>query len=186
MTKTINKKIVAFIIVILCSFCMITMPAYADDINATAIATNGASLVYLGNDDTLQTRSIDSLLLKDLIVYPAQYTDGQYYADPEWYTYAVGPTYPILNCTVPSDMSQEMVELNFNYFFNHLDFSVEGTGLRRIVLKVDDEVVIDDSLTKTGNYYVEWVTPRKNSDYELIIYSTNSNIAAWGHITIGG
>lgn len=184
MTKTINKKIVAFLMVILCSFCMITIPVYADNVNANPVTTNGVSLVYLGNDDALQTRSINSLLLKSLIVYPAKYVDGQYYADPDWYAYAVGPTYPILNCNVPSDMSQEMVELNFNYFFNHLDFSVEGTGLRRVVLKVDGEVVIDDSLTRTGNYYIEWATSKKNSDYELIIYSSNTNAAAWGHITV--
>lgn len=184
MTKVINKKIVAFVMVILCSFCMITIPVYAEAVNSSETVANNVSLVYLG-DDAPQTRSINGLLLKSLLVYPAIYENGQYYADPNWYASAIGPTYPILNCTVPSDMSQEMTELGFNYFVNHLTFSVEGTNLRRVVLKTDDEIVIDSSLTQTGNYYVEWTTTRKNSDYELIIYSSNTNIAAWGHITVG-
>lgn len=183
MTKISTKKFVAIIMVILCSFCIIAIPVYASSTDNETIVSSGASLTYLGDND-LQTRSISSMSPKSLIVYPARYVDGKYGYDPEWYTYAERGNNSILSCTVPKEMLLQMPDFGCDYFFNRVYFSVEGSRLSRIELRVDGETVIDKSLTQSGNYSVEWVTPKANSRYEIVVFSNNTSATIFGQITL--
>lgn len=183
MTKISTKKFVAIIMVILCSFCIIAIPVYASSTDNETIVSSGASLTYLGDNDP-QTRSINSVRPKSLYVYPAEYANGQYTADSNWYAYAGGTATSILSCTVPKEMADEMTELGLNHFVNRLYFSVDGTNLSRVELRVNGNTVLSGSLTSSGNYYVEWTTTKTNSQYEVVVYSSNTNAIIFGTITI--
>ena len=164
------------------------MPVYAETVDIKGAATNTPELIYLGEDEANQTRTIESVLLRSLGVYAYAVQDGQpvYVAIDGEYGYAEGPTYPILNCTVPRTFYQAMDDLGLNYFYNQLKFSVVGTNLYRVVLKVDGEIIVDKTLTQSGTYNLNWISPRKEETiYDVIVYSNNVNVMAWGHITIG-
>lgn len=183
MTKILTKNFVAIIMVILCSFCIIAVPAYASFTDTEELTTDGASLSYLGDNDS-QTRSISNLSPKTIYVYPARYVDGKYGYDPEWYTGAMGGSTSNLSCTVPKEMLLQMPDFGCDYFFNRVYFSVEGSRLSRVELRVDGKTVIDKALTQSGNYSIEWVTPKANSMYEIVVFSNNTNAAIFGQITL--
>lgn len=189
MTKYINKKMVSVLMAFVFSLCWLVIPVSAEEVNTDLdFFAEGASLTRISDITEPQGRSITSCLLRNITVaaYGGIDSNGNPIANSinGEYGYAEGPS-KILNCTVPSTFYQGMIDLGYGEFIGILVFSVEGTNLQRVVLEVDDEVMVDASLRSSGWYSVTWTSPRKlSTSYELVVYSNNTNSAQWGHITV--
>lgn len=187
MTKVVNHKALIVMLTLIMSICWFAVPASAATVEKHDFFADGASVILYDDIDIPSSRTIDSVLLNQLCVYPAYiFDDGTYHINQQEGQYAVanGPTYPILNCTVSSYISQQMTTYGYNYFYNTLNFSMSGKNIYAVELLVDDEQVVYANVNgQTGGTF-SWFTPKKNYDYELIVYSDSVNVAAWGHVTI--
>lgn len=187
MTNVINKKALIDMLALIMSICWFAVHTSAATVDKTDFFADGASVSFYDDIESNGSRTIDSVLLKQLCVYPAyKFDDGTYHVNQQEGQHAVanGPTYPFLNCTMPSYISQQMTTYGYNYFYNTLNFSMSSKNIYAIELLVDNERVVYANVNgQTGGTF-NWFTPKKNHDYELIVYSNNVNVAAWGHVTV--
>ena len=187
MTNVINKKALIVILALIMSICWFAVPTSAAAVDKNDFFADGASVTFYDDIESNGSRTIDSVLLRQLCVYPAyKFDDGTYHVNQQEGQYAVanGPTYPILNCTVSSYISQQMTTHGYNYFYNTLNFSMSGKNIYAVELLVDDERVVYANVNGSTGGTFSWFTPKKNYDYELIVYSNTGNAAAWGNVTV--
>lgn len=180
MAKTIDKKIVAFLLAILFSFCWITTTASAAEVDA-----NG----FLSSEEDLNASVVTPLprlWARQLDVTPCYYADGDYWENSDEYTKTqTGKSGSLFNCEMSTDVYWRMKEIGCEYLYITLTFQTEGVDFTKLHLMVDGDVKFDGSnFMEPGYYSVSWLVPMKitQTTYALTVSNQRQSLCIQGHI----
>ncbi len=159
MTKTINKKVLSFLMILVLSLCCVSMSASAAEPDAGVSPQWGGDITYLKiNYFTVEAFNGYNSAGRPIGI-PVNYSMG----------YVTGPT-SWAYCALPDEFYQGMIDLNLKKFLCTCTFEVIGTELTTYSVEVDGKIISTKTLSGNGEYTVTWISNRK-PDTEFAIFA---------------
>ena len=186
MTKTVNKKVLSFLMILVLSLCWLSAPASAAEIeNYEGYVAEGVSITRIG--DVVSPRwggDIDSLMLEEFTVraFGGYNSKGQPIEIEinDDYGHVEGPA-AWLYCGLSDNFYYGMINANLNTFICHLRFSVDGIQLQKYIVQVDDVTIVDTALNRPGEYEITWTSPRKlDTEYSVAATTLSTKATVMG------
>lgn len=182
MTKTVNKNVLSFLMILVLSLCWLAVPVSAAEVeNYEDYIAEGVSITRIG--DVASPRwggEIYSLMLEECTVraFGGYNSKGQPIEIEinDDYGHVEGPC-AWLYCELSDNFYYGMINANLNTYICHVRFSVDGTQLQRCIVEVDDVTIIDTELTRPGEYEITWTSPRKLDTLYAVAITTLSTKA---------
>ena len=186
MTKTVNKKVLSFLMILVLSLCWLSAPASAAEIeNYEGYVAEGVSITRIG--DVVSPRwggDIDSLMLEEFTVrafggYNSKGKPIEIEINDD-YGHVEGPA-AWLYCGLSDNFYYGMINANLNTFICHLRFSVDGIQLQKYIVQVDDVTIVDTALNRPGEYEITWTSPRKlDTEYSVAATTLSTKATVMG------